>query len=269
MRQMEMQLMREVRFSLTRAQDDHPRKRNSWAGWPASDGIAPYLTLQGVVSGEVDADTGYVCNIKAVEKMLRSHATGHLRRAWAEGHGGGVAGEMPRLWHLVAPHTPQGTRLERLTLHTTPHLSYTVQRGESDMVSMTYAFEFSAAHRLYCDRLSPEENQRVFGRCTNPSGHGHNYVVQVTLKGAPDSQTGCVLALADFERIVNEEVIDCFDHKHLNKDCPEFATLNPSVENITRVIYDKLKGAFTSARLQRVRVYETPKTYAEYSEQQE
>ncbi len=132
------------------------------------------------------------------------------------------------------------------------------------MVSMTHAFEFSAAHRLYCAELSDRQNVEIFGRCTNPSGHGHNYIVEVTLCGEPDPQTGVVMKLSDCARIVNESVIDRFDHKHLNKDCPEFATLNPSVENITRVIFDRLKGAFAPTNLRRVRVYETPKTYAQY-----
>ncbi len=133
------------------------------------------------------------------------------------------------------------------------------------MVSMTYAFEFSAAHRLYCPDLSEEENRAVFGRCTNPNGHGHNYVVEVTLGGDPDAKTGTIIDLGKCESIVNETVIDRFDHNHLNEDCPEFKTQNPTVENITRVIHEKLKDAFSPVRLVRVRVYETPKTYAEYS----
>lgn len=132
------------------------------------------------------------------------------------------------------------------------------------MVSLTYAFEFSAAHRLYCPDLSDEENRRLFGRCTNANGHGHNYVVRVTLKGAPDPRTRSIVALGNFEQIVNQRIIDRFDHKHLNLDCSEFASVNPTVENITRVIFDKLENAFPPARLESVRVYETPKTYAEY-----
>ena len=263
---MRVRLMREVRFALVPDDESDPAIRNPWAGRPASDGPAPYLTIRAVVSGPVDAETGYLCNITALDAMLRRHAIEHLRRAWVQGRrSGGMAGQMPPLWAAVASQAPPGTRLETLALHTTPHLSYTVSRGESQMVNMTYAFEFSAAHRLYCDKLSEQENRRIFGRCTNPNGHGHNYVVRVTLKGTPDSQTGTIVPLPDFERIVNERVIDRFDHRHLNMDCPEFAELNPSVENITRVIYEKLAGAFTPASLDRVRVYETPKTYAEYT----
>lgn len=269
MPRMTTQLMREVRFSLTAGdagEPGDPRSGNTWAGWPASDALVPYLTLQAVVNGNVDPKTGYVCNIRAIEDVIRRYAVDYLRRIWISNCGADpVAGQMTRLWEIVAAHTPQGTRLQRLTLHATPYLAYTVNRGESPMVAITYAFEFSAAHRLYCDELTEEENRRLFGHCTNPNGHGHNYVVQVTIKGTPDPQTGVIVSLVDLERIVNQRVIDYLDHKHLNLDCPEFATLNPSVENITRVIYDKLVGAFSPAALARVRVYETPKTYAEFS----
>ncbi|NOS99093.1 MAG: 6-carboxytetrahydropterin synthase [Phycisphaerales bacterium] len=128
---------------------------------------------------------------------------------------------------------------------------------------MTYAFEFSAAHRLYCASLNAEENRRLFGKCANPNGHGHNYVLEVTVRGIPDAASGVLIGLDALARIVNERVIERFDHKHLNLDCAEFAELNPSVENIARVIFEKLNGAFEPAALDCIRVYETPKTWAE------
>lgn len=133
------------------------------------------------------------------------------------------------------------------------------------MIQVTESFEFSAAHRLHCPDLSDEENRRIFGKCSNPNGHGHNYVVEVTVSGQPDDATGNVIELHLFRHTVRERVIDRFDHKHLNLDCVEFQSLNPSVENIARVIWDRLHDAFHSCRLAGVRVWETPKTYAEYN----
>jgi 6-pyruvoyltetrahydropterin/6-carboxytetrahydropterin synthase len=133
------------------------------------------------------------------------------------------------------------------------------------MIQVTESFEFSAAHRLYCDELSDEENRRIFGKCSNPNGHGHNYVLEVTVSGRPDDTTGCVVELPHFRRMVRERVIDSFDHKHLNLDCVEFKSLNPSVENIARVIWDRLHDAFEHCRLAGIRVWETPRTFAEYS----
>ncbi len=132
------------------------------------------------------------------------------------------------------------------------------------MVQMTEQFEFSASHRLYCPDLSSEENQRIFGKCANPNGHGHNYVLDVTVGGDVCEKTGSLVELGPFERTVIERVIEPFDHRNLNQDCPEFADLNPTVENIARVIWTRLKGRLGPAQLVSVRLWETPKTCAEY-----
>ncbi len=131
------------------------------------------------------------------------------------------------------------------------------------MVSVTESFEFAASHRLHCPSMSEEENRALFGKCANPNGHGHNYVVEVTVRGTPDAATGRIVSIQQLESIVKEQVVDRFDHKHLNLDCPEFANLNPSVENIATVIWGLLNGRFESTPLAKVRVWETPKTYAE------
>lgn len=132
------------------------------------------------------------------------------------------------------------------------------------MIELTQCFEFSASHRLHRPDFSDEENRRIFGKCNNPSGHGHNYQVEVTIAG-PVAETGTILPLPEFESVVKHEVIDRFDHRHLNSDTSEFSELNPSVENIALVIWQLLKGKLGPAALQKVRVYETAKTYAEYS----
>ncbi|RME41388.1 MAG: 6-carboxytetrahydropterin synthase [Planctomycetota bacterium] len=133
------------------------------------------------------------------------------------------------------------------------------------MVELTRAFEFSAAHRLWSETLSDEENLRIFGKCSNPHGHGHNYVLEVTVGGTPDEVTGTLIGPPELDRVVRERVIDPFDHKNLNVEVPEFCTINPSVENIARVIWDRLVEVLGPQRLARVRVWETAKTYAEYA----
>ena len=101
-------------------------------------------------------------------------------------------------------------------------------------------------------------------KCANPNGHGHNYVLEITVSGRPDDATGTIVDLPHFQRVVNRRAVERFDHKHLNLDCAEFAALNPSVENIARVIWRCLEGAFDRCELTTVRVWETPKTFAEY-----
>src|SRR5262249_49432199 len=110
-----------------------------------------------------------------------------------------------------------------------------------------------------------ETNRRIFGKCDNPHGHGHNYELQVTLVGDPDSD-GLLVDVPQFEAIVAATVIDRFDHKNLNIELPEFRELIPTVENIAMVIYRLLKPKFTRPALASVTVWETPKTWCEYSE---
>jgi len=131
------------------------------------------------------------------------------------------------------------------------------------MVALIQSFEFSASHRLYSGSLSEAENFALFGKCAHANGHGHNYVVEVTVSGVPDPRTGSVTDLPRLNELVRRQVIEQFDHKHLNVDCEEFADLNPTVENLARVIWGKLAGALKQGRLSRVRVWETPKTWAE------
>src|SRR5262249_6687475 len=122
---------------------------------------------------------------------------------------------------------------------------------------------FCAAHRLHCDDLSDEENQALFGKCSNPSGHGHNYLLDVTVEGQAEARTGIVLPISLLEQTVKQMVIERFDHKNLNVDVAEFRELNPSVENIAQVIFDLLKDEFAPSRLAAVRVFESPRSSAE------
>lgn len=135
------------------------------------------------------------------------------------------------------------------------------------MVHLSQKFEFSATHRLHSPGLSEADNQRIYGKCNNPHGHGHNYEVQVTLKGIPDA-SGSLIDVPEFERIVASTVIDRFDHKNLNVELPDFRELVPTVENIAMTIYRLLKPRLEQDRSQlaAVTVWETPKTWCEYSE---
>jgi len=160
--------------------------------------------------------------------------------------------------------------LNELTLSTSPFQKISLFRREFPMMRLSSKFEFSASHRLHNPQMSDEENRNCFGKCNNPHGHGHNYEVQVTLKGSPDKTTGVLVDVPAFERIVAATVIDRFDHKNLNVELPEFSQtgLIPSVENIAMTIYRLLKSKFgdAGAQLASVTVWETPKTWCEYTE---
>ena len=134
------------------------------------------------------------------------------------------------------------------------------------MVRLSQRFEFSATHRLHNPSLSDEQNRKTYGKCNNPHGHGHNYEVQVTLSGEADDRL--LTNIPEFERVVAATVIDRFDHKNLNVELAEFRDVIPTVENIARVIYGMLKPKLNAGdtRLASVTVWETPKTWCEYSE---
>ena len=135
-------------------------------------------------------------------------------------------------------------------------------------VSLTRRYRFAASHRLHTPRLSESENQRVYGKCSNPYGHGHNYSVEVTVSGPIDPATGMIANLAQLDPYVETRILEAFDQKYLNEQVPEFApekSLVPTTENLCRVIFQRLKG-FPLAHLDRVRIEETSNNSFEIEE---
>jgi 6-pyruvoyltetrahydropterin/6-carboxytetrahydropterin synthase len=130
-------------------------------------------------------------------------------------------------------------------------------------ISITRRYRFAASHRLHSPEFSQEENRRLYGKCDSPYGHGHNYVVEVTLTGPVDAQTGMVANLGELDPFVEHNVIEAFDHKYLNEDVAEFHARVPTTENVCREIYRRLEQ-FPAARLERVRIEETSKNSFEY-----
>lgn len=125
-------------------------------------------------------------------------------------------------------------------------------------------YRFSASHRLHSAQLGEAENRRVYGKCNNPYGHGHNYVVEVAVSGAVDPATGMIANLADLDAFVDREVIEPFDHKYLNEEIAEFQKNVPTTEMVCVEIFNRLRR-FPLARLERVRVEETERNSFEYA----
>lgn len=123
---------------------------------------------------------------------------------------------------------------------------------------------FNAAHRLHNPNWSDEKNDEVFGLCNNVNWHGHNYELEVKVIGEIDQETGYVIDLKILKDIIKEHVENRFDHKNLNMDCPEFANLIPTAENIVVVIYNILKEKLDSKYDIQVRLYETERNFVEY-----
>ena len=132
------------------------------------------------------------------------------------------------------------------------------------MVYLTRKCEFSAAHYYHNPQFSPEENQRLFGKCNNPNGHGHNYTLEVTVKGEVDPRSGFVVDLKDLKDALEREVLSALDHRFLNKEVPEFRDRIPTTENLAIAIWDRLRPKLNVARLHRVRLYETPDLFVDF-----
>lgn len=257
-------LTREVRFSLVPAADERP-VANSWGGWPSATTIAPWLTLRCTLAGNVEPETGYLCNIKLVDDALRQRvvvpAGDRYREMTCESL-------LQFAFQQIDGVFPKHCQIDRLQLCVTPSLEYTLNTRNKSMIQLTQQFEFSASHRLHNPELSAEENRQLFGKCNNPHGHGHNYVVRVTVEG-PLQENSTLVSLEELEQQVKQHVIDRLDHRNLNVEVPEFEDLNPSVENIAVVVWNLLQQpiqslADGSVKLVQIRVYETPKTWADY-----
>jgi 6-pyruvoyltetrahydropterin/6-carboxytetrahydropterin synthase len=121
---------------------------------------------------------------------------------------------------------------------------------------LTRRYMISASHRLHTDALSVEQNRKVYGKCNNPYGHGHNYSLEVTVSGQVSEDTGMVCNLVDLDEAVRQKIIERFDHQNLNT-LADFASVVPTTENLAAVIYDILKQSFTAAHLEKVRIQET------------
>ena len=135
------------------------------------------------------------------------------------------------------------------------------------IVEITRREEFSASHRLHNPAFSDEENRRLYGICNNPNGHGHNYEVEVTVRGAVPEATGMVMNLTDLMRILRERVLPQVDHKHLNHDVPFLAGINPTAENVAIALWHQIETEvrrYEGCRLHRIRLFESRNSYVDF-----
>ncbi|MEX0777926.1 MAG: 6-carboxytetrahydropterin synthase [Phycisphaeraceae bacterium] len=262
-----LDLTRTVRFCLNDP-DDHPvgARHNAFSAWPAMRGLGRYYELAVTCRGDADAVTGYFLNITHIDQAVREHALPYLERLVGDGgHTAAVpmGALLRRLLEVLGP--PLHDTIIALTLVLSPRYRLGVETHDMHHAMLRQQYEFSAAHRLHVESLSDEENRRVFGKCNNPSGHGHNYQLEVAVRVPIDPQGRC-LEVEALDALVDDAVVRKLDHKHLNVDVPVFAKLNPSVENIAMVIHGMLKERVgeLDAELVEVSVWETGKTVCTY-----
>ena len=132
------------------------------------------------------------------------------------------------------------------------------------MIYITRKVEFCASHRLFNPTYSDEKNAEVFGLCNNPNGHGHNYVLEVTVRGDVHPETGMVLELKTLKKLVTDEIIDKVDHKNLNVDVPFLEGVIPTAENLAIHFWEVLKPKLQEAKLHELKLYESPRNFVIY-----
>ena len=237
-----------------------------------------------VMGGGLDAD-GMVLNLSDVKHAIRDQVTApldfrHLNGIWPEFDLDRPEGQLPTtealaqaIWHRLAPHLPLlGLRLHEQeslwvdVLGPSPtSLPVSSQQRPTMEAFLSIRTHFAAAHRLARQELSQEANEAIYGKCARPHGHGHNYLLDVTVRGPIDPITGMVCDLAVLQRLVDDLVVEPFDHTFLNKDVEHFVTCVPTAENIALHIVDLLAApiAATGASLHKVRLQESPNNAAE------
>jgi len=267
-------LTRTVRFNLPQSENvpaGSPEKNtNGEGGTPAMRGFGQHYAFEVRCVGEPDERTGYLVNIKAIDKAVRGSVVPLIASAIEAGTE--PAGLMGSLFESVAERLPD--EVESVGLWLTPYLMLETRGagvpesekgGAMGEVIIRQMHEFSAAHRLHVSGLSDDENREIFGKCNNPGGHGHNYRIEPAVAVDPAKP----MRVDAIERITDEIIIERFDHKHLNDQTDEFASgsgVNPSVENIAKVCFGLLQGPIAEAGgvLRGVTVWETDRTSATF-----
>lgn len=220
------------------------------------------------VSMEGDLDEyGMVLNLSDVKHVIKQEVTSQLDFAYLNEVWPAFQQTLPTteniarvIWQRLAPHLP----LVRIQLFEHPEL-WAEYYGNNMEAYLTISTHFSAAHRLARPDLSYEQNCEIYGKCARPNGHGHNYHLEVTIKGEIDLRTGMIADLVAFQKAVDEYVVEPFDHTFLNKDIPYFATVVPTAENIAVHIRDLLQDPIRQigAKLHKVKLIESPNNSCE------
>lgn len=262
---------------------DEAENRALFGRWASRFNHGHNYVLDVTVEGPVNPDDGMVVNIKRVDDVLKAriiqrfdqrslndevpeffdraasleNLLRHIRDTLLQN------GKEPlfAVSRLIGGVEDTPVRLVSIRLEEMPTL-YAELEVENERMTLTRVYEFAAAHRLYSPAFSEPENERLFGKCANAAGHGHNYVLEVTVEGTPDPRTGMMVDLEALDRAVGELVVDRYDHRNLNEDLPEFAGKVTTSEVVASTIFATLDGKLP-APLARIRLHETARNVFE------
>lgn len=261
-----LKLSRAVRFSINPFLPADSLGANSYASRPAGEGLAVFFELTVSLCGRSNQDTGFVVNVTDIDSQVRSCVVPLFSRRLRDDFGrgchiglGGVA-ELLKQGRRQLDGKFDSATIVRLGLRLNPFRKVEIDKEDFKVVYFSEKFEFAATHKLWNDKFSEQRNFEVFGKCASRAGHGHNYIVEVTIEAQPDG-----FCIGEYERTVNKELIELVDHKNLNVEVAQFGRVIPTVENLAVFAWDRLSGKFGQGKLHCVTVWETDKTCCSYS----
>ncbi len=238
--------------------DENRARFGPWAS-PYNHGHNYVLDV--AISGSIDPSHGMVINIKTLDDILQERIVRDFDQKSLNDEVAEFQSRPPTTENLLLViadrlrDLPPGVRLDRLDLQEN-HLLSASYNLTMNALALTRTYEFAASHRLHAPSLGEQANLELFGKCNNPNGHGHNYVLEVSVEANPDPDTGMMIDLGTLDRIVNREVVDRYDHKNLSLDLPEFANKNATSEVVALEIFERLRAALP-LKLAKVRLLET------------
>jgi 6-pyruvoyltetrahydropterin/6-carboxytetrahydropterin synthase len=259
--------------------DRSPEENRALFGrWASPYNHGHNYVLDVTVAGRKNPVTGMIVNIKLIDDILRADIVAEFDQRSINDEVPSFRDRAPCLENILEYMSrvlsaegalPSECRLVGLRLEESPTLwaNWTapkVGNRENQPMTLTRAYEFAASHRLHVSQLSDQENIELFGKCNNAAGHGHNYVLEVSVTGSPSPETGMITDLEALDEAVHREVVDRYDHRNFNEDIPEFAGLPPTTEVVTQEIFRRLEGKLPS-KLVKVKLWETPRNAFEIS----
>lgn len=270
---MKIRLTRKVSFSsghrYWRSDKSEAENRALFGKWASPYNHGHNYVLEVATEGVQDK-TGMVVNIKTIDDEIRDKIVQQFDGKSINDEIPNFRTRTPTLENIVEYVKGQlgnevaGAELVGLRLEETPEFWATIEKKNNWKMTLTRTYEFAASHRLHIPTLPDEENTRMFGKCANPAGHGHNYLLEVTVSGKTDPETGMAVDLLAIDEAVNKLVVDRYDHKNFNEDLPEFAGKVTTTETVVQQIWDALNGNLP-AKLERVKLFETPRSSFEVS----
>lgn len=259
-------LVRNVRFAVNPFLAKQEKGFNAFAACPAGRGLALFLELEVELCGPLDKLTGFVVNVTDIDNHVRERAVPmfveHIQASYREARDVSlhklveILGAAEKA--LVDKFKP--ARVNALGLALNPYKKLRIRAEDGTMFLYSEKFEFSATHKLWNRELSEAENYRAFGKCASPSGHGHNYLIEICI----GTNAGQDLDLLNFEKAVSDKLISVLDHKNLNVDVAHFSQVNPTMENIAEFAWNQLTDDLKGIRLHCITVWESDRTSCSY-----